>query len=159
MRRLTGIPGILMVVLAVPCAAQVNYDTVLLSTTKDGNDKVAQLKAGAWADVKVKIVGGASEGLTAGFLVKVETLAKDLSQVRLYHTSVTRANATWRDRTVAGNDEGNVGIAVATDAALIVPVAHGAARLGPRAGGGGRGGGGGAGGGGGVVAADRRGGP
>ena len=28
-------------------------------------------------------------------LVKVETLTKDLSQVRLFHTSVSRANATW----------------------------------------------------------------
>ena len=28
-------------------------------------------------------------------LVKVETLSADLSQVRLFHTSVTRATATW----------------------------------------------------------------
>ena len=28
-------------------------------------------------------------------LIKVERLASDLSQVRLFHTSVTRANATW----------------------------------------------------------------
>jgi len=45
--------------------------------------------------VKVNIVGGALNGLTAGFLVKVEELAGDLSQVRLFHTSVTRANASW----------------------------------------------------------------
>jgi 2',3'-cyclic-nucleotide 2'-phosphodiesterase (5'-nucleotidase family)/predicted AlkP superfamily pyrophosphatase or phosphodiesterase len=71
------------------------YNKVLFSPTKDGGLAVATLRAGQWADVKVHIVGGASEGLTAGFLVKVETLAKDLSQVRLFHTSVARAIATW----------------------------------------------------------------
>ena len=46
-------------------------------------------------DVKVKIVGGALAGQTAGLLVKVEELTGDLSKVRLFHTSVARANATW----------------------------------------------------------------
>ena len=36
-----------------------------------------------------------SNGKTGAFLVKVERLAADLSQVRLFHTSVTRAIATW----------------------------------------------------------------
>jgi pyruvate dehydrogenase E2 component (dihydrolipoamide acetyltransferase) len=40
-----------------------------------------------------------------------------------------RINATWRDGTVADNPEINVGIAVAVDEGLIVPVVHGAARL------------------------------
>ena len=39
--------------------------------------------------------GSALNGKTGAFLVKVERLAPDLSQVRLFHTSVTRANATW----------------------------------------------------------------
>jgi 2',3'-cyclic-nucleotide 2'-phosphodiesterase (5'-nucleotidase family) len=73
----------------------VNYDRVLLSRTKRGSDAVANLRRGEWADVKVKVAGGALDGKTAGFLVKVETLASDLSRVRLFHTSVTRANATW----------------------------------------------------------------
>ena len=72
-----------------------NYDRVLLSPTKSGAAKVATLTAGKWADVKVKIVGGALDGKTAGLLVKVETLTPDLSKVRLYHASVSRANATW----------------------------------------------------------------
>jgi 2',3'-cyclic-nucleotide 2'-phosphodiesterase (5'-nucleotidase family) len=72
-----------------------NYDSVLFSPTKDGANSVATLGRGQWADVKVTIVGGSSAGLTAGFLVKVEELTGDLSQVRLYHTSVSRANATW----------------------------------------------------------------
>ncbi len=50
---------------------------------------------GELADVKVKIVGGALAGLTAGLLVKVEELTADLSKVRLFHTSVSRANASW----------------------------------------------------------------
>jgi hypothetical protein len=45
--------------------------------------------------VKVTIVGGALNGLTAGFLIKVEELTPALASVRLFHTSVTRANATW----------------------------------------------------------------
>ena len=73
----------------------VNYDKVLFSTTKDGAKAAGILAKGQWADVKVTISGGALAGLTAGMLVKVEELAPDLSQVRLFHTSVTRANASW----------------------------------------------------------------
>ena len=40
-------------------------------------------------------IGGALTGLTAGFLVKVEELNADLSKVRLFHTSVSRAIASW----------------------------------------------------------------
>lgn len=71
------------------------YDRVLLSPTKSGADAVGDLRQGEWADVKVKVVGGALAGKTAGMLVKVETLAPDLSRVRLFHTSVTRAIASW----------------------------------------------------------------
>ncbi len=74
---------------------RVNYDKVLFSPTKDGNAGVGTLRQGEWADVKVKISGGLLDGKTAGFLVKVETLTKDLSQVRLFHTSVARAVASW----------------------------------------------------------------
>ena len=72
-----------------------NYDKVLLSRTKDAADAVGILAKGQWADVKVKIVGGALAGQTAGMLVKVEELTADLSRVRLFHTSVSRAIATW----------------------------------------------------------------
>ena len=74
---------------------RVNYDRVLFSPTKDGANAVATLRRGQWGDVKVKIVGGTSDGLTAGMLVKVEELTADLSKVRLFHTSVSRANASW----------------------------------------------------------------
>jgi 2',3'-cyclic-nucleotide 2'-phosphodiesterase (5'-nucleotidase family)/predicted AlkP superfamily pyrophosphatase or phosphodiesterase len=73
----------------------VNYNQVLFSPTKDGSAKVATLREGQTADIKVKIIGGALDGKTAGFLLKVERLAPDLSQVRLFHTSVARANASW----------------------------------------------------------------
>ncbi len=72
-----------------------NYDRVLLAPEKDGAAAVADIAQGEWADVKVTVVGGALNGLTAGLLVKIERLAPDLSEVRLFHTSVTRANATW----------------------------------------------------------------
>jgi pyruvate dehydrogenase E2 component (dihydrolipoamide acetyltransferase) len=41
----------------------------------------------------------------------------------------SRVNATWRDGSVETREEVNVGIAVATEDALIVPVVHGADRL------------------------------
>ena len=40
-----------------------------------------------------------------------------------------RVNATWRDGSVIAQDEINVGLAVATDDALVVPVIHGADTL------------------------------
>ncbi len=73
----------------------VNYDEVLFSPSKDGSESVGTLAEGQWADVKVTIQGGSNNGKTAGMLVKVETLSPDLSRVRLLHTSVARANATW----------------------------------------------------------------
>jgi 2',3'-cyclic-nucleotide 2'-phosphodiesterase (5'-nucleotidase family) len=74
---------------------KINYDRVLFSPTKDGANAVATLRRGQWGDVKVKIVDGALAGKTAGLLLKVEELAGDLTKVRLYHTSVSRANASW----------------------------------------------------------------
>ena len=75
----------------------INYDRVLLDDNKDASSNKGVVKPGKWADVKVTISGGALAGKTAGMLVKVEELTPDLSMVRLFHTSVTRANATWAD--------------------------------------------------------------
>jgi 2',3'-cyclic-nucleotide 2'-phosphodiesterase (5'-nucleotidase family) len=74
---------------------KVNYNRILFSSTKDGANAAATLRRGEWADVKVKIVGGTLDGKTAGVLLKVEELTGDLSKVRLFHTSVSRATATW----------------------------------------------------------------
>jgi 2',3'-cyclic-nucleotide 2'-phosphodiesterase (5'-nucleotidase family)/predicted AlkP superfamily pyrophosphatase or phosphodiesterase len=72
-----------------------NYDKVLFSPAKDGDDGVATLGEGELADVKVTIQGGSLNGMTAGMLVKVEVLDPDLERVRLFHTSVSRAIASW----------------------------------------------------------------
>lgn len=74
---------------------RVKYDKVLFAFGKDGTAAVATLRAGELADVKVKIASGALAGKTGGMLIKVEELAGDLSRVRLFHTSVTRAIAAW----------------------------------------------------------------
>jgi len=74
---------------------RVDYDKVLFSPSKDGAARVALLRKGQWADVKVTVSGGAFAGKTAGFWLKVEELTKDLSRVRLFHASVARAIATW----------------------------------------------------------------
>ena len=72
-----------------------NYDRVLLSPTKSGADSVGDLAEGEWADVEVTVQGGALAGKKAAFLTKIERLSLDLTEVRLFHTSVTRAIATW----------------------------------------------------------------
>jgi 2',3'-cyclic-nucleotide 2'-phosphodiesterase (5'-nucleotidase family) len=72
-----------------------NHDRALFARDKDGSAAVANLRQGGTADVKVKISGGTLDGKTAGFLLKVERLSPDLQQVRLFHTSVARAIATW----------------------------------------------------------------
>jgi 2',3'-cyclic-nucleotide 2'-phosphodiesterase (5'-nucleotidase family) len=74
---------------------RIDYDRVLFAPGKDGAAAVGSLAKGQWADVKVTIRGGALDGLTGGMLVKIEELTPDLSKVRLFHTSVTRANAMW----------------------------------------------------------------
>ena len=74
---------------------QTDYDKVLFSPTKSAADAVATIGKGVFADVKVKVQGGALDGKTAGMLVRVEELTPDLSRVRLFHTSVSRAIATW----------------------------------------------------------------
>ncbi|HEX5823242.1 MAG TPA: 5'-nucleotidase C-terminal domain-containing protein [Candidatus Limnocylindrales bacterium] len=75
--------------------ATTNYDKVLFSRTKSAADSVGILAKGQWADVKVKLIGGANDGKTAGMLIKVEELNANLSRVRLFHTSVSRAIASW----------------------------------------------------------------
>lgn len=73
------------------------YDRVLVvpsTAGKDGSAAVADLAAGDWADVKV-VLTGALAGRTAGFYLKAIDIAPDLSQFRIYFTSIARANATY----------------------------------------------------------------
>ncbi|HXF60230.1 MAG TPA: alkaline phosphatase family protein [Caldilineaceae bacterium] len=77
--------------------AATNYDGVLVvpaSAGKDGSAAVADLEQGEWADVKVTLTGGRT-GQTAGFYLKAIEIAPDLSQFRLYFTSIARANASY----------------------------------------------------------------
>lgn len=76
------------------------YDTALFDTDTDPtNGVVATLHEGdAFAEMKVEIEGGNLDGKTGGFLFKVERLdtdAQGFPVYRLFHTSVTRANAVW----------------------------------------------------------------
>ncbi|HEU4448948.1 MAG TPA: 5'-nucleotidase C-terminal domain-containing protein [Gaiellaceae bacterium] len=84
----------------------VNYDGALVVSAADGKDgaaAVADLAQGEWADAKVTIAAGPLAGLTAGFYVKAIEIAGDLSQFRLYFTSVQRANATYNALGEAGS--------------------------------------------------------
>ncbi|HET9496697.1 MAG TPA: alkaline phosphatase family protein, partial [Chloroflexia bacterium] len=74
-----------------------NYDQVLAVAStdgKNGNEAAADLAQGEWADVKVTLIG-ARAGQTAGFYLKAIDIAPDLSQFRIYFTSIARANATY----------------------------------------------------------------
>jgi len=76
------------------------YDRLLLvrsGVAKDASLAAANLAAGDWADIR--LVGadgliGDRAGQTAGFYVKLVSLAGDLSTFKLYFTSVSRAIAT-----------------------------------------------------------------
>ena len=84
-----------------------NYDRVLIvdaAAGKDGDDAVADLAAGDWADVKVTLDGTLS-GRTAGLLFKAIDIAPDLSTFRVYFTSIARANATYNALGGAGSAE------------------------------------------------------
>jgi 2',3'-cyclic-nucleotide 2'-phosphodiesterase (5'-nucleotidase family)/predicted AlkP superfamily phosphohydrolase/phosphomutase len=83
--------------------ATTNYDHVLAipaTAGKNGAQAVADLAQGDWADVKVTLTG-ARAGQTAGLYLKAIDLAPDLSQFRIYFTSVARANATYNGCTYA----------------------------------------------------------
>ncbi len=80
----------------------VNYDRVLVvpaTASKDGAAKVADLTRGAWADVKVTLTG-VRAGQTAGFYLKAIEVG---SQLRIYFTSIARANATYNALGAAGS--------------------------------------------------------
>jgi 2',3'-cyclic-nucleotide 2'-phosphodiesterase (5'-nucleotidase family) len=80
-----------------------NYDRVWVApdtAAKDGKAAVAKLGRGAWADVKVSLIGGRA-GQSAGFYLRLVDLSSDLSQFRLYFTSIARANATYHGCTYA----------------------------------------------------------
>lgn len=85
--------------------ATTNYDQVLVAPStaaKDGTLAVTDLSAGEWADIKVTLAG-ARAGQTAGFYIKAIEIAPDLSNFRVYFTSMTRLNATYNALGAAGS--------------------------------------------------------
>ena len=83
-----------------------NYDNLLIVPAiagKDGNAAVAPgMQPGDWVDIKLTLVGGRA-GQTAGFYLKLIDLASDLSQFRIYFTSIARVNATYNALGAAGS--------------------------------------------------------
>ncbi|HKP51023.1 MAG TPA: 5'-nucleotidase C-terminal domain-containing protein [Chloroflexia bacterium] len=74
---------------------QVNYDRLLITReAKDAAQKVADLKAGEWAPVKVKLP---QNGLLVGQYIKLLDLSPDLSKFRLYYTSLARSRSNMAD--------------------------------------------------------------
>ena len=84
------------------------YDSIVVVPTtggKNGNNKVADLQVGGWADVKVTLIGGLA-GKTAGFYLKLINLAGSagtVSSFKLYFTSIARANASYNALGAAGS--------------------------------------------------------
>ena len=76
------------------------YDRILLvrsAAGKDASQAAADLGVGDWFDIRLEGADGligARAGQTAGFYVKLITLAGDLSIFKLYFTSVQRAIAS-----------------------------------------------------------------
>lgn len=96
------------------------YDHVLMARTgvaKDGSKAAATLAVGDWADIR--LVGadgliGVRAGQTAGFYVKLMTLAGDLSAFKFYFASVARPVASFSgdpnfESTLANNFPSAVG--------------------------------------------------
>jgi 2',3'-cyclic-nucleotide 2'-phosphodiesterase (5'-nucleotidase family)/predicted AlkP superfamily phosphohydrolase/phosphomutase len=83
-----------------------NYDSaifVLRRDGKDGSKALYDLGANEWGDAKVLMDTGFGNGRVAGFLTKVIELEPDLSKVRVYFTSLARANATYNALGPAGS--------------------------------------------------------
>lgn len=90
------------------------YDHVILirsAAAKDGNQKSVDLAVGDFKEIK--LMGsdgliGARAGQTAGFYVKLISLAPDLSSFKLYFTSVERVIATCRTAACAALPGGSL---------------------------------------------------
>ena len=86
--------------------ATTDYDQALLVLGRDGKDgsnALYDLAAGEWGDAKVLMDAGFGSGRVGGFLTKVIELEPDLSKVRIYFTSLMRANATYNALGAAGS--------------------------------------------------------
>ena len=83
-----------------------NYDSALFVLRRDGkngNEALYDLGANEWGDAKVLMDASFGNGRVAGFRSKVIELEPDLSKVRVYFTSLARANATYNALGPAGS--------------------------------------------------------
>src|SRR4029453_12330572 len=91
------------------------YDRVLLvpeAAGKDASQAAATLREGRFEEVKLRGADGrigARAGQSAGFYVKLTDLTADLSRIKVYFTSVARANATCRTDACAALPAGGAG--------------------------------------------------
>jgi 2',3'-cyclic-nucleotide 2'-phosphodiesterase (5'-nucleotidase family)/predicted AlkP superfamily phosphohydrolase/phosphomutase len=79
-----------------------NYDRarfVSAASGKNAAEALTDIARGQWADVKMRL----SSGSTAGFHLKLIDLTPDLSQFRVYFTSLARANASYNALGSAGS--------------------------------------------------------
>ena len=81
-----------------------NYDKVLAvpSTAGKNGTGATPLEQGDWQELKVALTG-ARTGQTAGFYLKAIEIAPDLSQFRIYFTSIARVNASYNALGPAGS--------------------------------------------------------
>jgi 2',3'-cyclic-nucleotide 2'-phosphodiesterase (5'-nucleotidase family) len=91
--------GLEVLIYSTQRGSNATYDHVIFDTDKNlTNGIVADLEEGDWGELKVTIQGGSLAGKTGGFLFKVErldTATNNKPVYRLFHSSVTRANASW----------------------------------------------------------------
>lgn len=72
-----------------------NYDHALLvQDGKDASKKIADLKQGDWAGVKLNLP---QNGLLVSFYVKLIDMTSDLSKFRIYYTSLSRVKSNLPD--------------------------------------------------------------
>ncbi len=72
----------------------VNYNKIIVSATKDGDNEVAKLTKGKWSDsIPVTVNDFSGTPQAGGFYLKLIDLESDLSKFRIYYSQVTRIRA------------------------------------------------------------------
>lgn len=108
--------------------SETNYDQVIVASAKDAASDAAPIGAGAWASLSVELAGEHA-GEAAGLWLKVMALSPDLSDFQIYHTPISRYQASWagcKELAACAEAEGfenlvnaTIGPAVAIDVAPV----------------------------------------
>ena len=73
---------------------QTNYNLAVVGAgAHSGAGTVAELEVGEWAEVRLKLAGGAEQGKTAGFYLKLMELDPNLGRVKFFVSAVSRVTA------------------------------------------------------------------